>query len=51
MKIYLITDIGAPNQDQALSKKGANRRNVSYPYLIKKPKEQVKKYFFTGKSK
>lgn len=51
MKIYFITDIGKTNQDEALNKIGAKRRNISFYFLTQKTKGWVISYLKTGKSK
>ena len=51
MKIYFITDIGAPNQDEVLNKFNANKRNISFWFLLQKTKNKIINYFQTGNSK
>lgn len=51
MKIYFITDINAPNQDEALCKFNIDKRNISFWFLLKKTKEKIMNYFQTGNSK
>ena len=51
MKIYFITDINAPNQDEVLDKFNINKRKISFWFLLKKTKKIIINYFQTGYSK